>query len=398
MTATRKRKRGRRGRGEGTISLRNDGRWQARVYLDRGEDGKRRYKVAYAPTREEAGRRLNELLGRSVKGELLTTTTPTLRDWLSTWYAAHRSDWRGSTGRIYRTAIDEWIVPALGSMRLEKLSPAQIQRWVNAATKDGARAKVVLAHVVLRSALKFAMTQRLVTFNAASLVRVPRPERKPIVVLNAEQAGSLMKAAEEHRLGALVTMTLALGLRIGEVSGITWTDVNLDERTVQIGLQLQQVRDDKATKGSPQTLKLTPLKTKASRRKLSLPSVVVDALKAHRTRQREERMRSADVWKNAHDLVFTRPDGQPLQPGQVRHVFCKMLRAANLPTATKFHSLRHSNAVLLLLNGAALGDVSKALGHAGIQITADTYSHFTPEVAESVALRMDSVLKTGSKA
>src|SRR5690349_9318851 len=95
----------RRGRGEGSISLRPDGRWQARVDLGRGEDGRRRRKTVYAATREGVAKKLNVLLGRASNGELLTTTTPTIKVWLGEWYDTHKDDWRPSTRRIYRVAI-----------------------------------------------------------------------------------------------------------------------------------------------------------------------------------------------------------------------------------------------------------------------------------------------------
>lgn len=372
----------RRGRGEGSIYQRADGRWQARVDLGRGPDGKRRRKVAYGATRQAAAQALNRLLGRAATGELLVTSTPTVKAWLDDWYRTHRDDWQGSTPRIYRTAIDQWIVPALGDVRLEALKPARIQRWINDASANGARAKVVIAHVVLRAALKWAMQQRQVTFNAATLCRVPRPTRKAIAVLSTEEAQRLLDVAETHRLGAMVIIALTMGLRIGEVSGLTWADVDLDAGTLRVRQQVQALG-----KGLPAAL--APLKTPNSRRTLALPTRVVTALQARRTAQLEERMRAGQRWQRG-DLVFTTPLGGPLRPNAVRDMLRPLLKAAGA-RPVRFHALRHTCATTLLAAGVPLFDVSRVLGHASIQITADTYGHLAPDMTAGAARQMDAV-------
>ena len=250
----------RRGRSEGSIRQRADGRWEARVDLGRGLDGKRRRKAAYGATRQEAGKALNRLLGRASTGELLTTSTPTAKAWLNDWYTTHRDEWRGSTLRIYRTAIDAWLVPALGDVRLEGLTPARIQRWITDATAAGARTKIVTAHVVLHQALDWAMHQRLLTFNPADLVKVPRPRRKPVAPLSVDDAKALLGVLEQHRLGGMVLIALTMGLRLGEVSGLTWTDVDMNGKTLRVRQQVQAL-------GKSCPLQLAPLRraTRAGR-------------------------------------------------------------------------------------------------------------------------------------
>jgi integrase len=291
----------RRGRGEGTISQRVDGRWMARIDIGRGEDGRRLRKTLYGATRKEVADKLNKELGRSANGELLTTSTPMLKAWLKDWYDTHQDDWRPATQRVYRIAIDQWIVPALGALRLEKVTPAAIQRWINQATADGGRPRTLTAHCVLRESLAWAMTQRLLTFNAAALVKVPRPVRKHIEPLSAEQGRALLTAVAGHRIGAMIITSLTMGLRIGEASGITWADVDLDARTLKVRQQVQAFKQGKPA--------LEPLKTQNSRRTLTLPTLVVDALKAHRVRQLEERLQAGAEWNNTHGLVFTTPKG-----------------------------------------------------------------------------------------
>jgi integrase len=379
----------RRGKGEGTITQRSDGRWMGRVDLGRDPDGRRQRKTVYGATRQAVAEKLNQDLGRSSTGELLTTSTPRLSAWLEDWHATHRDEWRPSTRRAYRYAIDHWIVPMLGILTLEQLKPIKIQRWINAATADGPRQYIVTAHVVLREALAWAMTQRQITYNAAQLVKVPRPTRKPIEPLTVEQGRKLVTAVAGHRLGAMMLMSLTMGLRIGEVSGVSWTDVDLEAGTLDVRQQLQPVHK--------QGLVLVPLKTAHARRRLSLPTLVVEALKTRRKAQLEERMRAGARWNNTHDLVFTSPirPGRPVSPEHARQVLKSLLTDIGLGRHLKYHGLRHSAATLLLMDGTPLFDVSRVLGHAEISTTSDIYGHLVPEMAASAATKMDALLKAG---
>ena len=116
----------RRGHGEGSIYQRPDGRWQVRVDLGRGPDGKRRRKSAYAPTQAEAVKLLKKLAGRAVDGQLMTTSTPSVATFLEQWFATNTDSWRPSTRRGYQRAIDGFLVPAFGTLRVEQLSPQAI--------------------------------------------------------------------------------------------------------------------------------------------------------------------------------------------------------------------------------------------------------------------------------
>jgi integrase len=359
-----------------------------RVPFGHDERGKRLRKTVYGATRAEVASELNKLLGRAEAGELLVTSTPAVKAHLETWFSTHKDDWAAGTQRVYRCAIDEWVVPALGSVSLERLKPTRIQAWINLATKNGACAKVVLAHTVLHSALAFAMRQRLITYNPAALVKVPRPTRKPIVTLTNQQAQTFLDTALAHRLGAMFVIALSMGLRISECCGLSWDDQNADARTLDIHQQLLSI--DKV-------LTLSPLKTMNSKRLLSLPQVALDALKVHRTRQLEERMRAGAQWNNSHNLMFTTESGRPMNQSSVRVELLCVLAAAGVPRI-KFHGLRHTCARLLLQNGTPLFDVSRMFGHGSIEITADIYGHWVPEIAAAATTRMDGLLKASSGA
>ena len=378
----------RRGHGEGSVSERADGRWQVRIDLGRSLTGSRRRKYAYAATQSEAVDLLRRLGGRSVNGQLLTTRSPTVAQYLEDWYAVKSDEWRPSTCRSYRGAIDRYLTPAFGPLRLEQLSPIVVQRWLMEHKKaHGARRRITLAHATLRSALSSAQQLQLISTNAAEFVTVPKPRAKPIVPLDLDRARTFLRAAASHRLNALFSVALACGLRLGEATGLRWQDVNLDSGELSIHKQLQIVKKQ---------LVLQELKTAKSRRTLALPQVCVAALRVHRTRQLEERLKAGAGWVDT-GLMFTtytrRPghlSGSGLHPRNVLRTLHRVLAAADLPRV-RFHDLRHSAASLLIAEGVQLVEVSMLLGHSELRVTADLYSHLQQQTAAKAARHMDAV-------
>ena len=373
----------RRGRGEGSIVARRDGRWMGRLSVGRDAQGRRQRKTVYGPTRAAVAKELNRLLGRIASGEPLVSGTPTLATWLDQWVAAHQHKWRASTRRTYRAAITRWIVPSLGSTRLERLTPSVLQAWVARETVARPRAYVVLSGHVLRGALHWAMHQRLLTYNPMDSVEVPRPQVVPCTPLSVADLQRVLEAAHTHRLGGAISVTALLGLRLGEVSGLSWEDVDLDHRRVRIRQQLQAVPH--------RGLMLTEPKSQTSRRRLALPAIAVEALQRRRVQQQEERLRAGSTWSHAHDLIFTTPTGGAVSPDQLRYAFKTILRAAGVPPV-KFHGLRHGAATMLLGAGVPLFDVSRVLGHSQIGVTADIYGHLVEDMAAGAAQTLDRVL------
>jgi integrase len=233
----------------------------------------------------------------------------------------------------------------------------------------------------------------LVTINAAALVKVPKPTKKAIAAFDVGQASAFLRVANAHRLGALFSVALACGLRLGEATGLRWEDVNLETGEIRIRQQLQAVGKN---------LILTELKTEKSRRTLALPQICAAALQAHRTRQREERLKSGDRWVDT-GLVFTTyrqvkagkgkkmTVGGGLHPRNVLRVLHNLQDAAKLPRC-RFHDLRHSAASLLIASGVELVEVSMLLGHSELRVTADLYTHLVQQTATKAASRMDAIL------
>lgn len=365
----------RRGHGEGSISQRKDGRYQAALTL---ENHKRKY--FYGKTRKEVQDKLNQALYEQKKGMLATGPQRTLKVQLEQWLEqVVKLTREPNTYRTYSWAINVHIIPALGHLKLQKLTIGHIQVfYTEKATKLKPRS-LARIHAALSGALEDAVKQGFVARNVAKLVDLPSPDRYEGQVLMVEQAKRLLEVAQGSRFDALLLMVLTTGLRRGEVLALHWSDVDLEKGVLQVRRGLVWMRGRGLVEREP--------KTRAGWRKIALPKVVIEALKKQKVRQDEARIRMGDRWQE-HDLIFCNRHGSHFDPSYVRHQFKRLLRAAGLPDV-RLHDLRHSAATVLLAAGVPLKVVSELLGHSSIAITADVYTHVLPEMQQEVVRKMD---------
>lgn len=253
--------------------------------------------------------------------------------------------------------------PGLGHLRLAALQPQHVQAFLNAKLAGGLSPRTVrYLHAILRRALGQAEKWGLVVRNVARLVDPPKVRRPEVRPLTLEEARTFLTAVQGHRLEALFTVALALGRRQGEVLGLRWEDVDLERGTLSVRYQLQRVAGG---------LVVVAPKSERSRRTIELPRPVVEALRRHRLRQLEERLRAGEAWRDS-GLVFTSTIGMPLEPRNLIREYHALLDRAGLPRRP-FHHLRHT-AALLLAQGSDIRVVQQVLGHSQIALTADLYA------------------------
>jgi integrase len=383
--AERERRKGKRGQGEGSIYKRKDGLWVAAVNLGY-QSGKLRRKVYYGKTREEVQERLVAALSDVQKGIPIPTERQTLAQFLQSWLAeVVKPSVRPKTLKTYDYIVKLHILPDLGNRVLTKLSPQDVQRFLNDKLKSGLSARTV-RHIndTLRCALNMALKWGLVSRNVATLVGPPRIQRKEIRSFAPEDARTFLKAIKGDRLEALFSVALSLGLRQGEALGLRWQDVDFDAGTLRVSFAIQRIEG---------RLQMVEPKTERSRRVLPLPKTVVSALRAHRSRQLEEKLALGPEWQET-GLVFTSSIGTPLEPRNVVRKFHALLKDAGLPRS-RFHDLRHSCASLLLAQGVPARTVMEILGHSQISLTMNTYAHVMPAMKQDAMDLMESILTSG---
>ena len=374
-----------RATGEGTIFQRKgDGRWAGSIHM--GYLGaKRQRRTFYGATEAEVLAKMKSAHATLGAGLPIPPTRLTVGAVLDQWLLETvKPSSRASTYRRHSDIVRCHLKPTLGHVRLASLTPAQVQRLLNAKLAEGLAPRTVqYIRGVLRHALGRAMRWGYIGINVAALTDPPRIQRHEVAAISPEDARTLLKAVAEHPFASLFVTALATGMRQGELLGTRWQDVDLNAGTLRVTGNLQRV--------DGQYVLLEP-KTAKSKRTVALPTIAVDALRTRGTQQKEQRLRAGSLWTNPLDLIFTTPFGKPMHGPTVTRSFQTALEAAKLPRQ-RFHDLRHGAASLLLAQGVPLKVVQEALGHATISVTADVYGHLLPELQKDAAIRMDQALR-----
>ncbi len=364
----------RRGKGEGSLYQRKtDQRWVASITL---EDGSR--KEMYRKTRQEAHKALQQMLNELEQGTLALGPQQTMEHFLEYWLEeVHRNTIRTSSYVEYRRDLDNHILPALGHVRLQKLTIQQVESFYARMAKEGLSAKTISGiHGVLRKALAHAVYLNLISRNVCDIVKksLPRKARREVRTLTKEQAQALLEHLRGcYQLEALFTLALITGMRRGEIAALRWDDISFEQKYLQV------CRSARRT-GAGFGLQVSEPKTASSRRKISLSPFLLEVLQQHRRQQEDLQRTAGDAWQD-NDLVFCNRHGGFINPDTLRVWFKESLEDAGLPSM-RFHDLRHSAATLLLAMGVHVKVVQELLGHSNVLITLNTYSHVLPSLHE----------------
>lgn len=378
---------GRRLNGEGSIYQRNDGRWCCQIAIE----GKPRY--LYGKTAQEVKDKRDELKDQASKGILPEPNKVTVEQWLKTRMEVYKKDsLKPSTYHSYNQLIRLHINPRIGDKKVKDLKPSHIQKLINECYREGRKdgtgglsgRTVKYIHSILLQALDQAIKEKLIAYNPASAdsINLPRHEKPDIQPLYTEQARGFLQAIKNNSLYPLYLMDISTGLRRGELLGLKWQDINFTDKTATIKRSLIQVGGKVVLQES--------VKTKKSKRIVSLTDDVIAELKRLKARQAQDKLSIGQAYQN-DGYVFCWEDGRPLRPDYVYHHFVDLLEELNLPKS-RFHDLRHSFATIMLEQGVDLETISAMLGHNSLAITADIYTHVRQEIQAAAANKMNDAL------
>ena len=370
----------RRGRGEGSITKRSDGRWMAQADLG-WQDGKRRRKTFYGRTKREVQEKLRDALHRKEHRLPPVPEQETVGAFLRRWLDSRQSRVRRRTLERYEQVVRAHLLPSLGRIRLSKLTPQAVVACLRRVEANGSAYTARGAREILRTALNQAVRWELVSRNVAALTDAPRHRPRQIEPLTPEQAATLLAAVADHRLEALITVAVGLGLRQGEALGLRWEDVDFDAGVLSVRQTLERGGREPRF-GEP--------KTARSRRTITMPGIVAAALRRHRTRQLKERLVVGARWRDS-GLVFTTTIGTAMDKSGLHKAFKGILHGAELPDI-RYHDLRHTAATLLLAQGVDPRTIMETLGHSQISLTLNTYAHVMPALQREAAAKMDEIL------
>ena len=356
----------------GQINERGKNKWLVRVDMGRDAEGKRqRYNKTVHGTKKEAQAVLNKLLRDKDMGLLSEAARMSFGSYLDHWLeTAAQPRLRAKTFEEYSSQLKRYVRPELDRLKLEQVTPVAIQKLYTGMLNRKLSARTVrLTHAILRNALQQAVKWRMLPFNPADAVDLPKQERQEMRSLNQDEAQRFLEAVGGTRWDVLFTALLTTGLRPSEALALRWGDIDLGAG------QLSVRRTVKRVKGA---WVYEEPKTKSSRRLIELPMGTVRAL--------------AGLERDG-ELVFTNGLGEPVNIfAVIEHHFKPALKRVGLPKEVRLYDLRHTHATLLLLAGVHPKIVSERLGHSSIQITLDTYSHVLPTMQKETAAKLDAML------
>jgi integrase len=358
-----------RANGEGSIFEypKGSGRWFAQITLPNGK-----VKPRLGPSQREAREKLKQLQAEQEQGIDLALQQPTLLEWCEIWLERYAKNLKPNIREDYRGVVRRYIASdPIGQRKLHQLTPALVQDWVDRLGMRVAAQTVRNAHARLHTALSVAVKRRYISRNVAEDTDLPQVRTRPIQPLDIDGVWALLDMVAHHRWAVLYRLAVNLGLRQGELLGLTWDAIDLEKGTIRISRQLRRV-PGKAGEGK--VFALQPTKTAASDRLLDLDEDLIAILKAFRILWLEERVRADGGRRNPWDLLFTSETGAPIHVSMLADHFKASLKAAHL-SPIRFHDLRHTAATLMLDDGASLVTVSKILGHSSPAVTARIYAH-----------------------
>lgn len=362
--------------GDGTIRQRPNGSWEARYTETDPATGQTKRKSLYARTKQEVAQKLRERLVALGKGEAITESKITMRDWLSIYLSDFSISLADSSKRLYERMAKNYIIPNLGAMKLKDIRPNTIQRMVNNLQRQGLSPHTIKdAHGFLHGVLDKAALCGHISNNPCHDIELPKVVKPDITLIDEGHITPFLQACREDRYGDYLALLLYTGMRESELMGLPWKNVDFENGTLTISQQLEN-----------RTYEITTTKT-GKGRTFKPAAVVMDILKRIKAQQDQYKAQMGDSWRDTHDLVFTSEIGEHYCHNTVRKHLHRIAETIGLPDL-RVHDLRHSYSVVAILAGEDVKSIQGTLGHSTIVTTMDIYSRFSKDLQQASSNRM----------
>lgn len=367
-----------RGQNEGSIKERKDGRFEVRVTAGYDfETGKPKRISYYTKTKAEAVKKLHEEEYRIHFQEQVDPTSTTLIDWLRLWLETYmRNTLKQSTYVSYKGYIENHLAPAFSTLKLKDFTTKLLQDFYNyKLTVESLSPKTISnLHRCLHKAMKQAVLEHYIDYNPCDAVNLPRNEKPQIEIFTRDEQQRLIYTSYSFRYGIFIRLTLATGIRLGELLGLRWEDIDYKKNMLTIKRTLNRLPkvDYNGIGNSTEIVIQTP-KTKNSIRSIPLISNIANELQQWKNVQKNDAMTAGAAYQDSGFLV-TNQFGGYVEPRTFKDFYNEILKASGLGHYT-FHALRHTFATRAMEQGMDGKTLSILLGHYSVAFTLDTYTH-----------------------
>ena len=375
-----------RGNGEGCIRQRADKTWEGIYTCGYDTSGKLKRRSVYGKTRGEVQKKLRAILESIDKGVYVNPENITCDEWFDEWLKRYLVNTKESTRAQYELYLRLYVRPAIGSVKLQKVSFFMVKNIILDCIAEDLSAKTIRnLNGIMHHAFSDAIKVRLMASNPADGQDLPKVQKKKMLFLEGDKRSAFCQEIKGKLYEHLFIVALFTGMRQGELLGLDWNSVDFGRNTITISQQLK--RDRKI--GEKVDYIIDSTKTN-NVRTICPAQIVFDVLKHIRREQIENRLKYGQEYDNPDDLVFTNEHGHHLVSVYVLKVFKARAKAIGLPDL-RFHDLRHSHVVIRAENGDDMKSVSEDLGHSDIRTTANIYAHVSQRMKEESAKRMQAV-------
>lgn len=380
-----------RANGEGSIRRKPNGRWEGRY--TQGIDpstGRAIQKNVSARTQAECKEKLAKAIRDNRGIPVNHNEDYTVAEWCRLWFETYSKPVIcPNTTKNYANIIENHIALAIGMVKLKRLTAIQIQQMYNDSKAKGrvqrfetqtnaalSGSTVRRIYMVLSSALKQAIKERIIPYNPCDNCRIPRKEHREMTIIPPEKLGVYLREAEKYGVLPMFFRELSSGLRRGELLALQWDDLNVKDRILSVSKQVTRIDGE---------LVVTEPKTKNSVRKVALSQQAVALL----VREHEQHPDSP--------LLFPSPrTGGYWSPDAVSRINRKLLAEAGIEERVRFHDLRHTFATMALSSGVDVKTLSSMLGHYSAGFTLDIYTHITNDMQRGAAEKIGGFMETAT--
>lgn len=372
--------------GSGSIRQRNDGTWEARFVA--GHDpgtGKAIRKSIYAQTQKEVRQKMTAILRSIDNGTYQAPDKTTVSEWFDEWMKTFcKVKVKPLTYSSYEVAIKNHVKPRIGAVKLQALKGVHIQKLYNDMSAAGLSAKTVKnVAAIMHKAFSVALKQGMIQTNPCDAAELPKTIHKEIQPLTDAEIPLFLNAIDGHQMGNAYALCLFAGLREGECLGLSWSQVDFENKRITVSQQLQKEKCKNAK------YYIAPSTKSGKPREIRPPDIAFQYLRAEKIRQAENQIAAGSMWNNEYNLVFTDELGKHFAIHTFYKHFKKIAEGIGRPDARP-HDLRHTAATVAISSGADVKSVQDLLGHATASFTLNVYAHTSEKMKQDTADRMQS--------
>ena len=357
---------------DGTIYRTKDGKFRAQVSLH----GSRKSRTFSAPSQAE------NWIKRETKGSC-DDGTFTVAGFLQEWLSIHQRALKPKTVYQYKNAIEKHINPGIGKVRLDTLRLRDVETYYTRLQVQGVSNRTIrLIHNILHCALEKAVKYDYIFKNPTTGADLPRYTYEEMKILDPSEVNRFLVTARGTPEYALFFMAVTTGMRMGELFGLKWSDINWQRATVYVQRQSQFIPGE--------GYRFAETKTRSGKRVIDLSNGAMDALQKEKERLQARKIFAGNRWQE-NDLIFPNSVGRSRDATNTRIALNRILKASGV-TKIRFHDLRHTAASILLNSNVALIKVSRMLGHSKPSVTLDIYTHLINDQTREAANVMDRLV------